>query len=70
MRKWDVETGKVIEQSEEHSKMVMSLEMSADRTHFVTASQDTSAKLWDPDTLKVSTILHPRARSLTHSLTH
>lgn len=53
VRKWDVETGKVIEQSEEHSKMVMSMEMSADRTHFVTASQDCSAKLWDPDTLKV-----------------
>lgn len=53
VRKWDVETGKVIAQSDEHTKMVMSLEMSADRTHFVTASQDCTAKLWDPDTLQV-----------------
>ena len=53
MKKWDVETGKVIDSSDAHSKMVMSLEMSADKSHFVTGSQDFTSKLWDPDTLKV-----------------
>lgn len=52
LRKWDSETGKEVQVVEAHGKMVQDLEMYPDRTCFLTASLDKSAKLWDSTTLE------------------
>lgn len=53
VRRWDVETGKVLEEAKLHEKTIQDLQMSPDGTHFVTASVDRSAKLVDTATLEV-----------------
>lgn len=48
IRKWDVETGKmtgIID--EDHTKKINDIQFSACRTHFISASSDTTAKLFD-----------------------
>ncbi|CAL1386090.1 unnamed protein product [Linum trigynum] len=50
IRRWDTETGKLLQESEPevgHTKQITSLAKSADGSHFVTGSLDKSAKLWD-----------------------
>ncbi|KAK3426363.1 eukaryotic translation initiation factor 3 subunit I [Eucalyptus grandis] len=54
IRIWDSETGKLLRESDKetgHKKAVTSLMKSVDGSHFVTGSQDKSAKLWDIRTL-------------------
>ncbi|KAL3677997.1 hypothetical protein R1sor_020953 [Riccia sorocarpa] len=56
VRMWDVDTGKVIKQSDPdtgHQKAISSLAKSADGSHIITGSHDKSAKLWDIRTLEV-----------------
>lgn len=53
LRRWDVETGKCLLEKQIHEKHIMDLQMSTDLTHFVTASNDRSAKLVDTQTLEV-----------------
>ncbi|KAL2641437.1 hypothetical protein R1flu_009024 [Riccia fluitans] len=56
VRMWDVDTGKVIKQSDPetgHQKVISSLAKSADGSHFITGSHDKTAKLWDIRTLEV-----------------
>mmetsp|Transcript_1151 Transcript_1151/g.1614 ORF Transcript_1151/g.1614 Transcript_1151/m.1614 type:complete len:322 (-) Transcript_1151:306-1271(-) len=52
LTKWDVPTGKMLDQVEAHGKMTQDLEMSADGSCFLTASLDKTAKLWDSRTLQ------------------
>lgn len=47
VRRWDVETGKVLAEAQLHEKQVMDMQMSVDGTHFITASADRTAKLVD-----------------------
>ncbi|CAI0440537.1 unnamed protein product [Linum tenue] len=50
IRRWDTETGKLLQESEPevgHTKQITSLAKSSDGSHFVTGSLDKSAKLWD-----------------------
>lgn len=53
VRRWDVETGKQVAEAAIHDKNIQDLQMSADGTHFVTASTDKTAKLVDAQTLEV-----------------
>lgn len=48
-----MQTGKAVESRKLHSDMIMDLQLSADGTHFITASTDMSAKLVDTLTLEV-----------------
>jgi translation initiation factor 3 subunit I len=52
IRSWDVETGEVVKMSQDHSKQVQHLVMSLDRTHFISASLDKTAKVFDSETLE------------------
>eukprot|EP00850_Spirogloea_muscicola_P019068 SM000183S03962 [mRNA] locus=s183:16269:18475:+ [translate_table: standard] len=55
VRMWDAETGQVLKESDAetgHQKRIASLEVSADGSHFITGSNDKSAKLWDIRTLE------------------
>jgi WD40 repeat protein len=47
VRRWDVETGKCVAQETLHKKQISDMQMSADGTHFITASIDSTAKLVD-----------------------
>ena len=47
VRRWDVETGKCVAEAALHGKQVMDMQMSADGTHFITASSDRTSKLVD-----------------------
>ncbi|KAJ7551197.1 hypothetical protein O6H91_06G004400 [Diphasiastrum complanatum] len=54
VRIWDAESGKLLKESDPetgHQKAVTSLVKSADGSHFITGSQDKTAKLWDTRTL-------------------
>lgn len=53
VRRWDAETGKELLSAKVHDKAIQDLQMSADGTHFITASTDCSAKLIDTATLEV-----------------
>ncbi|KAG7670746.1 hypothetical protein Ndes2526B_g01501 [Nannochloris sp. 'desiccata'] len=53
VRRWDVETGKLLEEVQLHEKTIQDMQMSADGTHFVTASVDRCAKLVDTQSLEV-----------------
>ncbi|XP_024395704.1 eukaryotic translation initiation factor 3 subunit I isoform X1 [Physcomitrium patens] len=56
IRIWDAETGKCLIESDPetgHQKVITSMAKSADGSHFITGSQDKSAKLWDIRTLTV-----------------
>ncbi|XP_004364074.2 Trip1-PA [Capsaspora owczarzaki ATCC 30864] len=50
---WDVETGKIIKSSQEHEKYINSIQLNGDQTSFVSASKDSTAKLFDTETLEV-----------------
>ena len=48
IRKWDVETGKMVGIiDEDHTKKINDIQFSACKTHFISASSDTTAKLFD-----------------------
>ncbi|KAI3426446.1 hypothetical protein D9Q98_008813 [Chlorella vulgaris] len=53
VRRWDVETGKCVAQETLHKKQISDIQMSADGTHFITASIDSTAKLVDTQTFEV-----------------
>lgn len=53
LRRWDVETGKLLLEEQLHKKQVMDVQMSPDGTHFITASTDCTSKLVDTQTLQV-----------------
>lgn len=53
LRRWDVETGKLLLEAQLHTKQVMDVQISADGTHFVTASTDRTSKLVDTATFEV-----------------
>ncbi|ABO96658.1 predicted protein [Ostreococcus lucimarinus CCE9901] len=52
IRSWDVETGDVLKMSQEHSKQIQHLVMSDDGSHFISASLDKTAKVFDSETLE------------------
>jgi translation initiation factor 3 subunit I len=52
VRRWDVETGKVLLEAAVHTKHISDLQLSPDGTHLITASNDRSAKLLDTATLE------------------
>jgi len=47
--KWDARTMKMLDSSNEHSEQINDLQVSQDGSLFITASKDTTAKLWDLD---------------------
>ncbi|XP_074641996.1 eukaryotic translation initiation factor 3 subunit I-like [Tubulanus polymorphus] len=49
---WDVKTGKNIYTIKEHSKQINDIQLSKDGTMMITASKDTTAKLFDVSTLE------------------
>ena len=51
--KYDAETGKEVQRKKIHDSRVNRLNFSVDKSMFVTASADTTAKLIDPDSLEV-----------------
>lgn len=53
IRRWDVETGKILQEAELHKSTIGDMQMSPDGTHFITASVDQSAKILDTQTLEV-----------------
>ena len=52
IRSWDVESGDVLKMSQDHSKQIQHLVMSADGSHFISASLDKTAKVFDSETLE------------------
>ncbi|MEW5303151.1 MAG: hypothetical protein WDW36_005871 [Sanguina aurantia] len=53
MRRWDVETGKMLQEACVHEDAIQDMQMSADGSHVITASLDKSAKLVDVQTFEV-----------------
>lgn len=54
VRLWDAQSGKkVAEVRDQHTDAIKDLQMSPDRSFFITASRDNSAKLFETSTLKV-----------------
>ncbi|CAD7704107.1 unnamed protein product [Ostreobium quekettii] len=53
VRRWDVETGKIIFENRIHAEQINDLRFSGDGTHFITGSSDKTAKLVDTRTLEV-----------------
>ncbi|EDO47524.1 predicted protein [Nematostella vectensis] len=49
---WDVKSGNKLISVQEHSKQINDIQMYKDSTMFVTASKDTTAKLFDTDSLR------------------
>ena len=49
---WDVKTHQKVNIVSDHAKAISDLQLSADRTMFISASKDTTAKLWDMDLLE------------------
>ncbi|PRW45076.1 Eukaryotic translation initiation factor 3 subunit I [Chlorella sorokiniana] len=53
VRRWDVETGKVLQEAQLHEKQISDMQMSVDGTHFITASPDRTSKLVDTQSFEV-----------------
>lgn len=51
LRIWDTEKMEIIKEQKAHGKNIGDLHWSKDKTHFITASVDKTAKLWDAKTL-------------------
>jgi|UniRef100_A0A7S3F8R4 translation initiation factor 3 subunit I len=51
LRTWDTEKMEIIKEVKAHGKHIGDLRWSHDKTHFITASIDKTAKLWDARTL-------------------
>jgi translation initiation factor 3 subunit I len=49
---WDAKTGKKLAEAKEHSDMIKDLQMSPDRSFFITASRDNTAKIFETISLK------------------
>jgi translation initiation factor 3 subunit I len=62
VRMWDAESGELLEESEAHEKAVTSLALSPDGSHFITASADKTAKLFDTRTLETLKTYQAEAR--------
>ena len=52
IRVWDVETGKIKAETREHKKQIQHIALSDDKTHFISASLDKTAKIFDSTTLE------------------
>jgi translation initiation factor 3 subunit I len=52
IRSWDVDTGEVVHMAQDHTKQVQHLSMSDDKSHFISASLDKTAKVFDAETLE------------------
>jgi translation initiation factor 3 subunit I len=52
IRKWNVEQSKEEQKVQAHAKEIRSMQFSKDRTMFITASIDKTAKLWDTKTME------------------
>jgi translation initiation factor 3 subunit I len=53
IRRWDVETGKLLGEGTIHAGIITDMQVSPDGTHVLTASKDKSAKIIDPVTLEI-----------------
>lgn len=53
LRVYDPRTGDLLSEHREHSKRIVSMNSTADRTMFITCSADRTAKLWDATAMKV-----------------
>eukprot|EP00761_Pharyngomonas_kirbyi_P013105 gb/GECH01013132.1/.p1 GENE.gb/GECH01013132.1/~~gb/GECH01013132.1/.p1 ORF type:complete len:332 (+),score=61.63 gb/GECH01013132.1/:1-996(+) len=53
IRVFDPKTGELLGEYKEHTKRIVSMNMTADRTMLITCSGDRTAKLWDATTMKV-----------------
>lgn len=49
---WDVKTHQKVNIVSDHAKAISDLQLSSDRTMFISASKDNTAKLWDMDLLE------------------
>jgi translation initiation factor 3 subunit I len=52
IRKFDTETGKLLEQVDAHELPINTMSVNEDRTHFITASTDKKSKIFDLHSLK------------------
>ncbi len=52
VRRWDVETGKMMQEEQVHKGTIGDMQMSVDGTHIITASADQSSKILDSQTLQ------------------
>ena len=53
VRRWDVETGKVLQEVQLHKGYIGDMQMHVDGTHFITASVDHTAKIVDTQSFEV-----------------
>jgi translation initiation factor 3 subunit I len=53
LRRWDVETGKVLQEVQLHKGYIGDMQMHVDGSHFITASVDHTAKIVDTQTFEV-----------------
>ncbi|KAG2442342.1 hypothetical protein HXX76_002428 [Chlamydomonas incerta] len=53
LRRWDVETGALLQEQQVHEDAIQDMQMAHDETHVVTASLDKTARLIDVDTFEV-----------------
>ncbi|EFJ41733.1 eukaryotic translation initiation factor 3i [Volvox carteri f. nagariensis] len=53
LRRWDVETGQMLQEVQVHEDAIQDMQMSPDETHVITASLDKTARLIDIETFTV-----------------
>ena len=53
LKRWDTETGKLLQTAELHEKIINDVKFSEDKTHFVTASTDQKCHLVDTTTFEI-----------------
>lgn len=53
LRKWDVETGQMVQEAQVHGDSINDMRFSVDESHFITASLDKTAKLIDTVSFEV-----------------
>ncbi|KXZ44270.1 hypothetical protein GPECTOR_70g501 [Gonium pectorale] len=53
VRRWDVETGQMLQETQVHEDAIQDMQMSPDETHVITASLDKTARVVDIETFQV-----------------
>ncbi|CAG9463740.1 unnamed protein product [Pedinophyceae sp. YPF-701] len=68
LRRFDVETGKCLQEEKVHEKIINDLSLSQDKTHAVTASSDRTSHLVDVDTFQIMKTYKPERPVLTATM--